>query len=110
LVTFNPKEIVMVRKLLSTSLILLSVSTGAAFAGPTVTFGDLNIARPADASTLAERVHAAAAAYCIVTPDARHLVALAFASAASSACIKQVSSNAMTQIQSKAVSQQLALR
>jgi UrcA family protein len=100
----------MVRKLLSTSLILLSLSTGAAFAGPTVMFGDLNIARPADASTLAERVHAAAAAYCIVTPDARHLVAQAFADAASSACIKQVSSNALTQIQSRAVSQQLALR
>lgn len=100
----------MVRKLFSTSLILLSLGSGAAVAGPTVTFGDLNIAKASDASTLAERVHAAAAAYCVVTPDARHLVAPAFASAASTACIKQVSHNALLEIQSKGVNPQLALR
>lgn len=101
----------MVRKLIPTSLFLLTVSAAAAFAGgPTVTYGDLNIARPADAATLEKRITAAAAAYCAPTYEARHLIAPAFASAASTACIRQVSHNTLTEIQSKAVSPQLALR
>jgi UrcA family protein len=111
LVTFNPKEIVMVRKLLPTTLVLLSLSMGAAFAGPAIVYGDLNIARPADASTLAERVSAAAAAYCAAGYEARHMIAPAFAGAASAACIKQVSHNALVEIRAvKGPSPQLALR
>ena len=101
----------MVRKLIPTSLFLLTVSAATAFAGgPRVTYGDLNIARPADAATLAERVTAAATAYCAPSHEARHLIAPAFAPAASTACIKQVSHNALAEIQSRAVSPQLALR
>ncbi len=93
----------MVRKLLSISLFLLTLSAGAAIAGPTiVAYGDLNIARPADATVLAERVHAAVTAYCASTPEARHLIAPAFASAASAACIKQVSHNVLSELQAMA--------
>ena len=101
----------MVRKLFPTTLFLLTVTTGAALAGPTVVYGDLNIAKPTDAATLAERVHTAAATFCAPTYEARHIIAPAFSAAASSACIKQVSSVALTEIQSmKTGSAQLALR
>jgi len=101
----------MVRKLLPTTLFLLTVTTGAALAGPTVVYGDLNIAKPTDAATLAERVHTAAAAYCAPSYEARHIIAPAFAAAASSACVKQVSQLTLVEIQSmKSNSAQLALR
>src|SRR4051812_42768419 len=102
----------MVRKLLPTTLVLLSLTTGAAFAGPTtVVYGDLNIAKPTDAATLAERVHAAATAYCAPSYEARNIIAPAFSAAASSACIKQVSQITLTEIQSmKSGAAQLALR
>jgi UrcA family protein len=99
LVTFNPKETVMVRKLIPTSLILLSLSIGSAFAGPLVQFGDLNMAKPTDTATLAERVHAAAATYCAPSYESRHLIAPAFSAAANTACIKQVSTLTLLEIQ-----------
>ena len=102
----------MVRKFIPTTFFLLSLTTGAAFAGPTtVVYGDLNIAKPTDAATLAERVHTAAAAYCAPSYEARHLIAPAFSAAASSACVKQVSQLTLVEIQSmKSNSAQLALR
>lgn len=95
----------MVRKLIPTTLVLLSLGMGAALAGPTT------IAYTADSSVLASRVEAAAAAYCAVTPETKHLIAPAFAAAASSACIKQVSHNMMVEILAmKSAGPQLALR
>ena len=101
----------MVRKIFPTTLFLLSLTTGAALAGPTVVYGDLNIAKPTDAATLAERVHVAAAAYCAPSYEARHLIAPAFSAAASSACVKQVSQLTLVEIQAMQSSgAQLALR
>jgi hypothetical protein len=75
-------------------------------AGPTVLYADL---KPSDASTLAERVHVAAAAYCAASPETRHLIAPAFAPAASAACVKQVSRSVLSEIQAvKGAAPQLA--
>jgi UrcA family protein len=105
----NHKEIVMVRKFIPTSLVLLSLSMGTAFAGPTVLYADLNIAKPADASVLTERVHTAATAYCAPSYETRHLIAPAFAPAASTACIKQISQVVLEEIQAmKSSSTQMA--
>ena len=94
----------MVRKLIPTTLVLLALGMGTALAGPTVTY-------TADASALAERVQVAATAYCAASHETRHLIAPAFASAASTACIKQVSHNMLTEIQAmKSTGAQLALR
>ena len=96
----------MVRKLIPSSLILLSLSFGAAMAGPTVLYADL---KPGDASTLTERVHAAAATYCAQSVETRHLIAPAFAPAASAACVKQVSRSVLLEIQAmKGAGPQLA--
>jgi len=96
----------MVRKLIPATAILVTLGLGSAMAGPTtVAYGDLNLATPTGAAALAERVKAAAAVYC-ASAD-RHLVAPAFAAAASAACIKQISGIVLSSIPAP---QQLALR
>jgi len=99
-------EIVMVRKLIPTTVILFSLSLGSAMAGSTsVAYSDLNLATSTGAAALAERVSIAAAAYC-ASAD-KHMVAPAFAAAATSACIKQIMGIALASIPAP---QQLALR
>jgi UrcA family protein len=90
----------MVRKLLASTAILFTLGLGTAVAGPTtIAYGDLNLATPTGSAALAARVQTAAAAYCAPTGFAdRHIVAPAFAVAASKACIKQVSGLALTEI------------
>jgi UrcA family protein len=104
----------MVRKLIASTAIVLTLGLGSAVAGPTtVVYGDLNLATPTGTAALADRLQTAATAFCSTAPayDVRHLVAPAFASGAATACIRQVKRDALFQFSAVAVTpQQLALK
>ncbi|HTF42360.1 MAG TPA: UrcA family protein [Terriglobales bacterium] len=66
----------MFRTFTAAAVLALTVATAQAGDVATVHFGDLNLANPTDAQTLAGRVHTAAALVCVSENQDRNLVLL----------------------------------